>query len=316
MKLKYDLAAKQNLDRLKIMKNKIAYLILAHGDPNHFAKLVTALGHNCDVYAHIDEKVKNDQFENVVNHKAVCFIRDKVSVCWGGISMIDAYNLLFNQVIKKKEEYSHLVMLSGSCYPIKKISSHQKMMTNSPDKEFIKYIDMRESPDHYMKQVQQKRFREPLIKSNNRIISFADKAIRKILRMLKLKNNWDRRFVPYYGSCLFAITPACCEYLMNFQRENPWYYEMNFNTTNPDEHYFHTLIGNSKYAEKADGLNDFEGRGLWRMANLHIIHPSLSKWYTVNDWQEITGSDMYFVRKVRSQDGSELVNEIDSKILA
>lgn len=90
---------------------------------------------------------------------------------------------------------------------------------------------------------------------------------------------------------------------------------MNKYTFSPDEHYYHTIIGNSKYAEMANGLQKFKGHGTWRMANLHIIDESLSKWFTLDDWKTIIDSDKLFVRKVNSKSGSTLVNHIDNAIL-
>lgn len=91
---------------------------------------------------------------------------------------------------------------------------------------------------------------------------------------------------------------------------------MNCHTFSPDEHYFHTLIGNSRFDAYADGLQDFQGVGTWRLANLHLIDPSLSKWFTLQDWDSIKNSDKLFVRKIRSLDGAELVDRIDKELLA
>jgi hypothetical protein len=83
----------------------------------------------------------------------------------------------------------------------------------------------------------------------------------------------------------------------------------------PDEHYIHTIVGNSQFARKATGLQKFTGIGTYRMANLHHIDPSLSKWFTELDFELLRKSDKLFVRKVRTSDGTGLVNRIDEELL-
>ncbi|MAR90390.1 MAG: hypothetical protein CML06_05855 [Pseudomonadales bacterium] len=301
---------------------KVAYLILAHSDPLQLDKLCTAL--DCeynDLYIHIDAKQTSlDVFREAAG-ASVCFLEQRVSVSWGGITMIDALNLLIKQALLKKNEYTHLVFISGSCYPIKNVKSIHETLVQSPTYEFVKYIDMRESPEHYLKQITKKWFNEPVIKfsqpGSSHLLSpyFLEKAARALLNKLKLKNQWNENMVPYYGSTWCALTTDCCQYIMDFQDENPWYREMNKYTFAPDEHFYHTIIGNSEFAASSTGAQPFAGRGLWRLANFHIIDESLSKWFTVDDWEAVASSDKFFVRKVRSLDGTELVDQINRELL-
>lgn len=299
---------------------KIAYLILAHSDPSHFGKLCNALKNEySDIYAHIDKKSNSfNAFKEAASGNDVHFLTNRISVSWGGISIVDAVNELILEALKNKEQYSHFLLISGSCYPIKKVDYIYNLITKNHRKEHIKLIDMRESPEHYIKHINRKWYYEPIIsRGNSKILQFIDKAIRKLLTMLKMPNQWNDDIVPYWGSMWFALTPDCCEYIIEFQENNPSFRLMNTNTLAPDEHFYHTIIGNSKYYKYSLGKQKYEGRGLFRYANLHIIHPALGKkWYTIDDWDEIISSDKLFVRKVRSIDGSSLVERINNDILA
>ena len=132
---------------------------------------------------------------------------------------------------------------------------------------------------------------------------------------MKLPNNWRKDITPYFGHTWCALTPECCEYIVNYHTENPWFYQMNKNTFSPDEHYFHTIVGNSKFAERADGLQTYKGRGLWRLVNFHLVCPTLQKWYTLDDWEQIITSDKLFVRKVNSSSSHALVKKINTTLL-
>ena len=296
---------------------KIAYLILAHTDLDQFGALCKALDNEYnDLYVHIDAKQSNIEIFKAVAGKNVYFLEKRVTVSWGGISMIDAQNLLLRHALTHKHKFTHMVFISGSCYPIKNTKFIYETLTQRPGYQFIKYFDMRESPEHYMKQITQKWFMEPMCRQIKlRPLKFLDKAIRKLLNKVKLTNHWDKAIIPYFGSQWCALTPDCCQYIIDFQDENPHYREMNKYTFSPDEHFFHTIIGNSEFATNSAGVQSFVGRGTWRFANLHIIDKSLSKWFTVDDWEEVANSDKLFLRKIRSLDGAELVDRINRELL-
>jgi len=265
---------------------KIAFLVLAHADPDLFGRLCDSLDSSwCDVYVHIDKNINVEPFQaKAKSHDHICFVKDRFPVKWADISMISAQNALIRLALARKDQYLHCIFLSGSCYPIKPIHVLHKMLQAHPTTEFIKYIDMRSSPDHYLKQV-------------------------------TTDNIWSDTITPYFGSQWCALTLACCEFIIEYQNQNPWFWDMNIKTFSPDEHFYHSIVGNSRFASLATGIQEFVARGTWRMANLHIIHPSLSKYYTFDDFQEICSSNKFFVRKVRSEDGASLIDAINSGLI-
>lgn len=292
------------------MGKKIAFLILAHNDPDHLSKLVKALDYMSDIYIHIDKKSDINEFSSLFDKNNVYFLEDRVAVHWADISMIDAQMNLIGEVLKRSEEYSHAIFLSGSCFPKRNMKYIYEFFSSNPKEEFIKYIDMRESPEYYMKHIKFKWFKSPLFPSNNKLIKYCDKGIRFVLNNVRFKNDWDEKIVPYFGSQWIGLTLDCCKYVYDYHFSNNGFRKMNESTFSPDEHYIHTIVGNSFFAKNATGLQNFKGRGTWRLANFHIICPSLSKWYTLDDWDEISTNERLFVRKINSKSGSELVKKI------
>jgi hypothetical protein len=80
-----------------------------------------------------------------------------------------------------------------------------------------------------------------------------------------------------------------------------------------DEQFFHTIVGNSRFAASATGLQAYSGRGTYKLANLHLIDPSLSKWYTLDDWEAVSRSDKFFLRKVRTGESTKLLDALDAR---
>lgn len=293
---------------------QIAYLVLAHADPAHFEKLINAIDYNARFFVHLDAKSNIDDFKKISLPQNLIFINNRVSVAWGSISMIDATLRLIESALNSAEDFSHFVLISGADYPIKQNRIIYETFIKNPQHEFIKYIDMRESP-HYVSHINQKWFKIPLLQTSNKILSLADKTVRSLGNKLALRNHWDASIIPYFGSQWWALTPPCAKYVLDFVKENPDFYDVNKYTFSPDEHFFHTIVGNSPFREKSDGVQKFVQRGTWRMANLHIIHSSLSKWYAMKDWDNIIVSDKLFVRKLNTAVSGELVNSINEKIL-
>jgi hypothetical protein len=294
---------------------KVAFLILAHTDPEHLFKLVNALGYECDIFIHLDKKSEVFHFSKNIKQKNVSFIDNRVEVSWAGISMIDAQMNLIEETLKFKEKYSHVVFLSGSDYPIKKMDYILNYFSSQSDREFIKFIDMRESPEHYMKLINQKWFKEPFIRRQNKILISIDKGIRFLLNKIKFRNNWTVNIIPYFGSQWIALSLDCAQYVYDFHNQNYIFRKFNKFTFSPDEHYIHTIIGNSKYSKFSMGLQPFGGRGTFRLANYHLIDKSLNKWYTIDDYNLIEQSDKLFLRKIRSYDGNGLIKKINAEIL-
>lgn len=293
---------------------RICYLILAHADPKHFEKLVNAINFNARFFVHIDAKTNIRDFQTLSLPENLTFIQDRVRVSWGGISMVDATLKLIASALNCKEDFTHLVLLSGADYPIKNSSVIYETFSKNSQLQFIKFIDMRASA-HYLNHINRKWFKEPIVHTSNRTVELTDKIIRNLGNRLKFRNSWDESTVPYFGSQWWAITPDCAKYILDFLKENPKYYIQNKFTFAPDEHFFHTIIGNSNYKEKSNGVHEYKGKGTWRMANYHLIAPSLTKWYSTNDWDKINSSDKLFVRKLNSYVSSDLVNLINEKIL-
>jgi hypothetical protein len=295
--------------------SKVAYLVLTHQDPVQLRRLIGALDHRASFFVHVDAKTDLRPFVERGVPSSVHFLEDRTPVYWAGYSMVRAILSLMEKALVSDEEFTHLVLLSGADYPVKPAAAIVDHLTSQPNREFIKYIDMRNSADHYMVQVQRKHFRDPVLTPSSPTRRFFDRSVRRVMNAVRLPNVWDAQVVPYFGSTWWALTPGCCRHIVTMSRRGSSFVQMNERTFSPDEHFFHTLVGNSKYAENADGLQDYLGVGTCNMANLHIIDPTLAKWFTIADREEVARSDRYFVRKVRTGISDGLLDFIDAELL-
>jgi len=292
--------------------SQVAYLVLAHADPVQLHRLVGRLAPYAAVFIHLDAKAKREDFACTEALSNVVFVEDRRSVSWAGISMVDAMLATMRTALGSGKRFSKLVFLSGACYPISDIERINAWFEREPSREIIRWIDMRESP-HYLKQLSKRWFKEPLLEFTHPKFRTLEKTLRYGLRKLPLQNPspWEPQMIPCFGSQWWALTHDCCRYIVDFVDNNPWYREMNASTFSPDEHFFHTLVANSPFAANADGLQKFQYVSTWYLANFHLIDPGLSKWFSLEDWDLVAGSDKLFVRKVRSGVSDALCDRLD-----
>ncbi len=111
---------------------RICYLILAHADPKHFERLVNAINYQAKFFVHLDAKTDIENFQALSLPDGLTFIEDRVRVSWGGISMIDATLKLIEAALNCGESFTHLILLSGADYPIKKKLFHLRNIFKKP----------------------------------------------------------------------------------------------------------------------------------------------------------------------------------------
>jgi hypothetical protein len=101
----------------------IAFLILAHDQPKHLARLLRALEHDRHVFfIHIDAKSDLGMFERSVSRSAtnVVFLKgnDRFRIHWGGFSIVKATLRLVEVARTYRKGFDRFVLLSGAYYPI------------------------------------------------------------------------------------------------------------------------------------------------------------------------------------------------------
>jgi len=95
------------------------------------------------------------------------------------------------------------------------------------------------------------------------------------------------------GSAYWAFTPECAAYVLDFATRETDFMRWTSSSFAVDEHFFHTIIGNSDYCAASDGFFPYEGNKTYRMASLHQVHESMRKIYTEADFDELRDTDNF-----------------------
>lgn len=294
---------------------KVAYLILAHTDPQQLERLILALNYHCDFYIHIDLFSDISPFLQLRLPANATIIKERVRVNWAGFSQVEASSNLIKAALQTGKDYTHLVLLSGMDYPIKPPTEIVGYLNRNQDQQFIRYTFMEDAPEHYMGMIHHYFFRDdlPFIRHRQarRVVRFLMEGTAK-----PFKKAYFSNIKPCAGSSWWALTLDCARYIIDYMKAHPEVVNFHKHTFASDEHFYHTLVANSHFASQVPNNLRTYLCGPHHFANLHIVHPSLTKTYTIDDFDEIKKSSMFFVRKVTTDKSKELLDQIDEKLIA
>lgn len=306
---------------------KIAYLIAAHADPAHLARMVYMLDHHADFFIHIDRKQAIEPFTDRINGPNIYFLtgRDRVTVHWGGFSQVRAtLNLMSRCLAVNKRNtipYKKVVFMSGADYPIKPAEYIHHYFDEHREVNFIRGMNItRANAKKYNYCVSNYLFFD-----FHTFSSTLTRIIRKVLNVgvnrVAGKPNYASergggRIELYHASSWWALNVEVIRYICRYAEEHPELSRYFRYSLASDEKFFHTIFFNSRYAT----TNLFGGAEPFvpmtaAFANLHIIDPSLQKWFGVNDLEHVIASDKLFVRKVSTRHSTELLDRIDRILL-
>jgi hypothetical protein len=219
-----------------------AYLILAHANPVHLSRLVTALGDDHPIFIHLDAKTDISGFGSIGGPSAH-WSRRRSRVYWGEYSMVEAILTLISDALASPVKSDYYILLSGADYPLKSARYIDAFFARNAGVEFISLaaIPSREAG-------------LPLSKVN-RFAMPSDRPLLQWLARASSRFGYERdhhrhlrSMQPYGGSTWWALTREACEYILEFAEENEWFCEFFRHTYSSDETFFHTILGNSKFA--------------------------------------------------------------------
>lgn len=304
----------------------IAYLILAHHQPSHLARLIKAL--NCDgayFFVHVDLKTDISPFKVLVPaSKNIIFLENatRVKVHWCGYSIVIATLNLLRAAMTLGVHFTRYCLLSGSDFPIKKNSQIMEVLStkteflrvdrkldykkNDPHSETVKYLHLYDSS-----------FLNPRTTPSKLLFKTTEMVLRKIPRQRFQK-------IPLYqGSLWWALTDRCVAHIFKFLEENSDYIAFHKYTRVPDETFFHSIIKSSSFAqciihdvEKVESLNRYFE------SNEHGCHyidwnskgATLPKILDVSDTKLLMRSTALFARKFEENRSTGLLNQLEEMI--
>jgi hypothetical protein len=252
---------------------RIAYLVLTHAMPDHLGRQIAALADSgTDFYVHVDRKVPIEPF---LQHGAanVVFLERRVPVYWGQWQMVEATLRLIKLAFDRGRDYDYLVLLSGSCYPIRSRAHIQDVLAAHVGDQFINSVAM----PHLALSKPLSRLDRFYVRSDQSRMENLRRAVRGAATLRRAGRPFSKRWLlasdwrsalgsmtPHGGSSWWALTGEACRYIDAFVDREPRVIHFFENTRSPDETLFQTILANSLYAARMRrGLtfSDWSARG-------------------------------------------------------
>lgn len=282
---------------------KLAFLVLAHKNPNQLDRLIAALDHqNSIVLVHIDNKMDIKQFEFIFNknYKNVFLCKKRMSVNWGGFSMIEAAMNLIEMLISLNANPDYVTLLSGQDFPIKSNDEISLFFAENKGKNFIQ------------------NFKLPLVLSNDvgngferiQYWHWLDKhtpgkarKLRTIQKIILVKRSFPKGIDPYLGSQWWSLQLDCVKFIHQQYLEKNILFSFYKHAFVPDEMLFQTLIMNSYFKDSV--VNDNMRFVNWNGAYVHNFTPK--------DWDRINSTNNLFARKFDISVDEEIIRYLEIK---
>lgn len=291
------------------MCTKHAYLIIAHNKFDILEKIVKLLDHDeNDIYIHIDKKTKTfnfSYFESICQKSKLFFI-ERISVNWGGFSLIKCELLLLKSATKRKYVYYHLI--SGCDLPLKNQENIHEFFRENDGIEYIHFVfgDINSRIDKYY-------FFQEYRKSSNILKKYLSLMCEKISLFLQKIFSVDRlKCVDYevkYGANWFSITHELANYVIS---KEDWIKRHFCYSFCADEIFLQTLVYNSQFIKKIAQMDDDNSY----LNCLRKIDWNRGKPYVwrIKDYDELINSEYLFARKFDSTLDNEIVEKIYENI--
>ena len=276
---------------------KIAHLILTHGSPLQLKRLVAKLlNPGTAVFIHTDLKTDINEylfFDTIPN---VYLIKNRVSVNWGGYSIVQATVNLCKEVIATGIAFDYVNLLSGQDYPIKSHEQIHQFLANNPGKAFMEFYSVTDVWQEAIPRLTQYHLTDYLFKGANKLQRF----INFILPKRKMPNGLD----PVGRSQWFTLPLEQVKYVVDYLTKNPAVKKFFSYTWGSDEIVFQTILFNSPFKDAM--VNN----------NLRYIDwtekKASPKVLTMQDAAILTKSDKLFARKFNISEDAKIFDYIDS----
>ncbi|GAA4021051.1 beta-1,6-N-acetylglucosaminyltransferase [Actimicrobium antarcticum] len=225
---------------------KIAYLVLAHDKPRHLQRLITALSSaSASFFVHIDKKSESADFEAIKGDR-IRFLAERTSVFWGDFSQVEAILSLLRAAIADDGNFDRFVLLSGADYPLRSVSFIEQFFASHPGNEFMNLVAMPSAAAG--KPIS--RLTTYRIRSGDSLLNKISQKIRILIGVLPDQRDYKtvfKQFEPFAGSTWWALSRVACEHILAFTAREALVVEFFKNTVCPDESFFQTILGNSRF---------------------------------------------------------------------
>lgn len=274
---------------------RVAYLVLAHRNPEQLCRLVRRLGPDAPVFVHVDARAR-DSFPTRIDG---CELIPSHRCYWGRFGIVRATLSCIAALVRSGVSYDYAMLLSGQDYPIKPRDRLLAFLKGHPGAEFMEVFPLH-LPNRWTTHAGS-------YQAMSRVAHY-HLWFRSHHRSLRIPRRFPAGLTPHGGSQWWCLSRPCLEWVHRFSEERPdvaHYFEHVFI---PDESYFHTVIAASPFA--ANVVKDDLKLAIWDRPE-----PPYPAVLGLRDARLLMSSRKPFARKFDASVDATVLDFIDRRIL-
>jgi hypothetical protein len=233
---------------------KLAFLISAHTDAVHLARLIASLPLESEFFVHIDAKSDIEQFTRQILDERVHFLLHREDVIWGSWIEVRYQMELIRAALKRDVIFDYLITLSGMDYPIWSNRRIVEYLKSNQGKQYLQGIRM-SAVDKASHMYMQYRFLNNKHWKNGSLGSKFRVALRRFVSAVGIRKPLEfdaqgKHYSLYKGAAWWAITPSLANYVLESYDNNAELDSYFSNSFCPAETFVQTVAFNSPYADR------------------------------------------------------------------
>jgi len=229
----------------------IAILILAHKNPLQTKRLVGHLGHDFDVFVHIDRRSKMRETDFLGCAKTV--VVKKFRTTWGSLGIVRATLELFHLAAGGRG-HDRYVLISAQDVPLMTNQQIISFFARNRGVDFLEMNTVGPTDKSVLERITTWHFFRKSIRSwvwlqkgpatylLTRLAAGFGRTVNRLFMASGMRRPMN--FALFYGSQWMDLTAETVENLLQFVRQNPRFVNRFRFTHAPDEFFFQTAIGN------------------------------------------------------------------------
>lgn len=284
--------------------------MLVHRNPRLLERAIGALSsEDSGFFIHVDAKSVIPGFSGIVG-KNIFFCEHRIPVYWAEFSNVEAILQVMQMALTSTVRYDYFVFMQGADYPLRSREYIQEFFDENRGKEFMSMVEM-PAPGFPLSKINTLRFT-----SDKPFRRFLTRGLAKLGLATRDYRKYLGELKPYAGDACWALSREACEYIVEFSHRRPEVSAYFRNTHVPEESFFHTILGNSKFRDRVQKSLLYR---YWPVPGHHpeMLSEKQVQFFEMQDkvWtqDQFGEGEALFARKF-SDDSLNLVDRIDAMI--
>jgi hypothetical protein len=278
----------------------VAYLILAHQNPDQLLRLVAALPASSPVMIHFDLRVDPALYKRSIallsNRPQLSFVK-RHKCWWGAFGIVQGTISLIQTLVASNAHFDYATLLSGSDYPIKSNYEIAAFLDRNRGSEFIESF-LLTAPNRWTGH-------EGYYKAPEKVLCRHIRLRSRVLRLPGLR-KMPKGLQPFGGSQWWTLSREAIIYIAHFVERTPEFLSFSKHSFIPDESFIQTIVSNSHLASRVTG--DDLKLTVWD--RLTPPYPAI---LTLDDLDMLRASDKLFARKFDVRVDETILRALDDR---